>query len=249
MFRLVISDSRAWKNLMAAISTLVEEASFDVKPEGLALRAMDPSHVAMVDFEYPKESFQEYECTEPSKLCLDIGDMLKLMRRVEAGETLELTLDPQTNHLNMKLTGKYKRRFSLPLLQPSVSEVPTPKLTFDAQIKMDADCLNDAITDISNVSDQVKIEADEEKLVLTGLSETGNVVVEFERANQAVLDFQVKGEAKALYGVSFLQDMVKAGAASSKVVSVEFSTDKPVKIDFELPLQGKLTYYLAPRLE
>ncbi|RLI05057.1 proliferating cell nuclear antigen (pcna) [Candidatus Bathyarchaeota archaeon] len=249
MFKIVIPDSKAWKNLMNAISTLVEEASFDITPEGVKLRAMDPSHVAMVDFEYPKTAFQEYVCSEPTKLCVDIGDMLKLMKRVESGETLELSLDTETSKLVMKLTGKYTRRFSLPLLQPTTTEMPTPKLTFDAKIKMDADCLSDAVNDIAVVSEQIKFEANPEKFVLSGLGETGNVVVEFEKTNNAILEFQVNGEAKALYGISFLQDMVKAGTASSKVSTVEFSTDKPVKIDFELPLQGKLTYYLAPRIE
>ena len=249
MFKIVIADSRMWKNRMAAISALVEEATFDITPEGISLRAMDPSHVAMVDFEYPKEAFQEYSCSEPSKLCVDIADMVKLMRRVESGETLELSLDPEANKLSMKLSGKYTRRFSIPQLQSSATEMPTPKLEFDANIKMDAGCLNDAATDMATVSEQVKFEANPDKLVMTGLSETGNVVVEFEKDNTSIVNFNVKGEVKALYGVSFLQDIVKAGTASSNLATVEFSTDKPVRIDFELPLQGKLTYYLAPRIE
>jgi len=251
MFKIVIADSRMWKNLMAAISTLVEEATFDITPEGISLRAMDPSHVAMVDFEYPKEAFQEYSCSEPSKpLCVDIADMVKLMRRVESGETLELSLDPDTNKLLMKLSGKYTRRFSIPQLQPSTTEkTPTPKLEFDANIKMDAGCLNDAVTDMAAVSEQVKFEANTDKLVMTGLSETGDIIVEFEKDNTSIVSFNVKREVKALYGVSILQDMVKAGTASSNLATVEFSTDKPIRIDFELPLQGKLTYHLAPRIE
>ncbi|MFH1327805.1 MAG: proliferating cell nuclear antigen (pcna) [Candidatus Bathyarchaeota archaeon] len=249
MLKITIADARNWKNLMGAISTLVEDATFDISPEGITLRAMDPSHVAMVDFESPKDSFQEYVCDETLKLCVDIADMLKFMRRVESGETLELTNDPQTAHLSMKMVGKYTKRFSLPLLQPSTTEVPIVKLALDAKVKMDADYLRDAINDIGATSDQVKFEADPERLVLTGLGETGNIVVEFERSNQAILDFQTHANVKALYGVSFLEDMIKAGAASSKIATIEFSTDKPIKLDFELPLKGKLTYYLAPRLE
>ena len=210
---------------------------------------MDPSHVAMIDFENPKESFQEYSCDQPIKLCIDIADMLKLMRRVDSGETLELTHDPQANQLLMKLTGKYTRRFSIPLLQPATQDMPVPKLTFDAKIKIDADNLNDAITDIASVSEQARFEADPDKLVLTGLSETGNVTIEFEKGNPVILDFQVQSNVKALYGVSFLRDMVRAGTTSSKLAAIELSTDKPIKVDFELPLKGKLVYYLAPRLE
>ncbi|MEM3737278.1 MAG: proliferating cell nuclear antigen (pcna) [Candidatus Bathyarchaeia archaeon] len=251
MFKIVVSDAKTWKNYMSAIATLVEEATFDIKPEGISLRAMDPSHVAMVDFELPAQTFQEYVCDEPvrPKLCIDVGDVLKLMRRVESGETLELTHDPERGHLSMKLRGKYVRRFSLPLLQPATSDIPVPKLSFDAKIKMDADCLNDAISDIGGVSEQVRFEANPDRFTMTGLSETGNIVVEFEKSNEAVLEFGVQTEVKALYGVSFLQDIIRAGTSTSKIVTVEFSTDKPVRLDFELPLKGKLTYYLAPRLE
>jgi len=175
MFKIVVPDSRSWKNLMGAVSTLVEEAGFDVTAEGMKLRAMDPSHVAVVDFEYPRAAFQEYECPEPAKLCINVGDLLKLMKRVETGETLELSLE-QANRLVMKMVGKYTRRFSMPLLQPSTTEVPIPKVEFDVKVKMDAGCLTDAVADISTVSEQVKFEADPEKLVLNGLGESSNVL-------------------------------------------------------------------------
>lgn len=249
MFRIVLSDARAWRKLLDAISTLVEEATFDVKPEGMYLRAMDPSHVAMVDFEYQKDAFQEFECAGTTKICVSLGEMLKLLKRVGSGETLEMTLDKAANRLSMKLTGRYTRRFAIPLLQPSTSELPTPKLTFDARIKLDADHLKDAILEVSNVSDQVRFTASQDRLSLVGESETGRVEIDFERDNPSVYEFNVQGEVKALYGISFLEDMVRAGSDNSKLVSVEFSTDKPVKLDYELPPRGRLTYYLAPRIE
>lgn len=249
MFKIVIPDSKTWKNLMNAISTLIEEASFDIAPDGMKLRAMDPSHVAMVDFEYPKTAFHEYVCSEPTKLCVNINDMLKLLKRVESGESLELSLDTATSKLAMKISGKYTRHFSLPLLQPTTTEIPTPKISFDVKVKLDADSLSDAIADIASVSEQIWFEANPEKLTLSGIGESGDVKIDFEKDSSSVIEFQVQQESKALYGISFLEDMVKAGKASSKISIIEFSTDKPVKIDFELPLQGKLTYYLAPRIE
>jgi proliferating cell nuclear antigen len=249
MFRVVLSDARAWRKFLEAISTLVEEATFDIKPEGLYLRAMDPSHVAMVDFEYEKDAFQEFECSEPSKICVGLGEMLKLLKRVGSGETLEMSLDTAANRLTMRLTGRYTRRFAIPLLQPSTSELPTPKLAFDARVKLDADHLRDAILEVSNVSDQVRFMAGQDKLSLIGESETGRVEIDFERDNPSVYEFNVQGEVKALYGVGFLEDMVKAGSDSSKLVSVEFSTDKPIRLNYELQPKGRLTYYLAPRIE
>jgi len=47
--------------LITAIAGLwVDEASFSISKDGIQLRAMDPSHVAMVDLEWPNTIFQEF---------------------------------------------------------------------------------------------------------------------------------------------------------------------------------------------
>ena len=51
MFKAKMADAKVLKDMMGAISILVDEATFDLTPEGIKLRAMDPSRVAMVDFE------------------------------------------------------------------------------------------------------------------------------------------------------------------------------------------------------
>ena len=65
----------------------------------LKLRAMDPSRVAMIDFEWPKTIFQEYVCTEPTKICLNISELLKLLKRAGKDEAVELALDDKTGRL------------------------------------------------------------------------------------------------------------------------------------------------------
>ena len=62
MFKASIMDARLWKNLLSSISILVDEANFTADSSGLKLRSMDPSHVAMVDFELPSSTFKDYLC-------------------------------------------------------------------------------------------------------------------------------------------------------------------------------------------
>jgi len=76
MFKLKVSDAKLLRDMATAISILVDEATFKIDSEGLKLRAMDPSRVAMIDFEWPKSLFQEYDATEPSKVCLNISELL-----------------------------------------------------------------------------------------------------------------------------------------------------------------------------
>jgi DNA polymerase III sliding clamp (beta) subunit (PCNA family) len=42
---------------------------------------------------------------------------------------------------------------------------------------------------------------------------------------------------------------VKAAVATSDIALLEFSTDMPIKLDFKQAIDGKLTFYLAPRIE
>jgi proliferating cell nuclear antigen len=53
MFKLKVADSKLLRDMATAISILVDEATFKIEPDGLKLRAMDPSRVAMIDFELP----------------------------------------------------------------------------------------------------------------------------------------------------------------------------------------------------
>src|SRR5436309_6668587 len=67
LFKATMNDARLFRNLIGAISSLIEEADFNATPEGIKLRSMDPSHIAMVDFEWPKAAFDTYECTTPTR--------------------------------------------------------------------------------------------------------------------------------------------------------------------------------------
>ena len=88
MFKLKVSEAKLLRDMVTAISILVDEATFKIEPDGLKLRAMDPSRVAMIDFEWPKTIFEEYECISPSKICINISELLKLLRRAGKSEKI-----------------------------------------------------------------------------------------------------------------------------------------------------------------
>ena len=77
MFKLKVADSKFLREMATAISILVDEATFKIEPDGLKLRAMDPSRVAMIDFELPKTIFEEYVCSEPMKIGMKISEHLQ----------------------------------------------------------------------------------------------------------------------------------------------------------------------------
>jgi len=249
LFKAKISDAKLLRDMITAISTLVDEATFNVAPEGIKLRAMDPSRVAMIDFEWPKTIFDEYTCNTPTKMCINVSEMLKLLRRAGKDESVELELDEKTNRLNVGIKGKYERTFNMPTLEAAEEEVPTPKITFNIHAKVTTEGLHQAIEDVLLVSDHVKIDVDNEKLTMRAAGDLMGATIELKKGGDALLELEAKEPAKATFSLSYLSEIVKTAATSSDIATLEFSSDMPIRIDFQQPKEGKLTFYLAPRIE
>lgn len=249
LFRVRVADAKLLRDMITAISTLIDEATFDLTPEGIKLRAMDPSRVAMVDFAWPKTVFDEYVCSEAMKMCINISEMLKLLRRAGRDESVELSLDEKTGRLQMRIRGKYVRTFNMPTLEAMEEEVPTPKITFNVRVKTTTEGLRQAIEDASLVSDHVRVEVDQEKMLMRATGDLMGATIELKRGSDALLDLEAKETSKATFSLSYLSEIVKAAVATSDIATIEFSTDMPVRLDFQQPKEGKLTFYLAPRIE
>ncbi len=249
MFKLKVADAKLLRDMVSAIAILVDEATFKLDPEGIKLRAMDPSRVAMVDFEWPKTIFEEYTCTEPTKMCINISELLKLLKRAGKDEALELSLDEKTAKLQLMISGKYTRNFTMPTLEASEEEVPTPKITFNVKVKATAEGLRQAIEDAQLVSDHVRIEADPEKVVFNASGDLMGATITLQKGSDTVLDLETKEPSKATFSLSYLSEIVKAASATSDIAILEFSSDMPVRLDFQQAREGKLSFFLAPRIE
>ena len=134
MFKVKISNVKLLRDTVTAISTLIDEGTFNINPDGIKLRAMDPSRVAMVDFMMNKTAYDEYISDEDSKICLNLNELLKLLKRAGKNEFVEIILDENTGQLVLTISGKYMRKFRMPTLEVTEDEVPTPKIAFNAKI-------------------------------------------------------------------------------------------------------------------
>ncbi|MEM3645733.1 MAG: DNA polymerase sliding clamp, partial [Candidatus Bathyarchaeia archaeon] len=105
MFRIRISDTKTFRSVLDALSTIIDEATFTISPDGIRLRAMDPSRVAMVDFEMKRTSFDEYEATEDSKVCVNLNELKKLLRRAGKDDIIELSLNEEAGQFLVRVRG------------------------------------------------------------------------------------------------------------------------------------------------
>ena len=101
-----------WKAVTSAISTLVDEATFEATVEGLSFRGMDPSHVALIDISWPNSAFDGYECDSALKFGVRIDEFSKLMKRAEKKDAVEVSVE-ENSLLHIKILNGYKRESSI----------------------------------------------------------------------------------------------------------------------------------------
>jgi len=247
VFRAVFTSAKIWRSIVSAIAELIDEANFVASPDGLRLRAMDPSHVVMIELDLPQLAFDEYRCDEEMVIGVNFDEFNKLLKRASARERLEMEVADRSR-LTLRFMGKALRTFRMPLIDIAGEELPSPSLEFNVKARVIADALKDAIKDASIVSDYVRFTADQEALMLTASGDRGDVEVKLSEDMGSLVELEVKEPSRSTYSLSYLSDMMKAVAAA-EIVTVQFSTDMPLRLDFMLPGEGRITYYLAPRME
>ncbi len=242
------ASSQEWKAIASAVKTLVEEATFEATTEGLTFRAMDPSHVALVDLMWPNASWEKYEVDKPFKFSMRVEDLVKLVGRSDTKDSVEIS-STEEDAIAVKLVNGYKREFTIHLIEATGGTAPLPKLEFDTKMTLTKAILEKILSDISVVSDQVTILATKEKLTFSGKSDVGKADISLEKNDADVLEMQVGAESKATYSIDYVSGILKAVGGVTDTVQVELSSKKPLRLEMKLNDQGaKLTYFLAPRV-
>jgi len=239
--------------IFTAIAVIVDEATFTFSSGSVNLRAMDPSRVAMVAFSYPKEAFDEFSVDREGKICFNIGEALTIVKRAGKDETVELVMSKEATLgrllLAIKIHGKYERAFTLPILEPAEEEIPEPKITFDTTVRMTAQGFNNAVQDAQLVSDHIKIVTTPEMMWLQAAGDQSEADIKFTKGiAEDLLDISANKEAKAVFSLSYLTEMAKKLVDVADVVTLEYASDMPLKIQAQ-NIKGSMTFFQAPRIE
>lgn len=248
MFMAKTASASEWRAVASAVKTLVEEATFDATSEGVTFRAMDPSHVALVDLTWPVAAWAAYECDKPFKFSVRVEDLTKLINRADTKDAVEIS-SGEDDAIAVKFSNGYKREFNIHLIESTASSAPLPKLEFDTKATMTKTILEKVLGDISVVSDQVTILASKEKITFSGKSDVGKAEISLAKNDADVLELQSNAESKATYSIDYISGILKALGGVADTLELEYSTKKPIRLQLKLnDLGAKMFYFLAPRV-
>ncbi|NYZ77146.1 proliferating cell nuclear antigen (pcna) [Candidatus Micrarchaeota archaeon] len=244
--KLVVEDAPILKAAIDSIVSLVEEGEFELKHDGLHLKAMDPSQISMVSFIMPKSAFSEYSIPEEMRIGMNMTQLSNVLSRGKKGEKAELGMED--GRLVLKFyADKRKKTFKVPLIEASEKPQREPKIEFKSQVSIRADAFKEALKDARLVSSHVRLILDPKEFIVEVKGDSGDVREQFEVGGSEVVEIKTENGARATFPLQYLEDMMKATSGSS-TVTLHLETDKPLKLEYEME-GAKVTYYLAPRIE
>jgi proliferating cell nuclear antigen len=112
---------------------------------------------------------------------------------------------------------------------------------------MRADVLQDGFKDAALISTHITLGIDAEKFFMQATSSKGAMNNETTKKDSALMELDAKEEAKSMFPLDYLSDMLKV-ASSETEVTLNLKSDAPVKISYAIG-DAQITYFLAPRIE
>ncbi|MEK6987768.1 MAG: proliferating cell nuclear antigen (pcna) [Candidatus Thermoplasmatota archaeon] len=232
------------KEVVDVVSTLVDEAKFNVGKESITIKAVDPAHVAMLDLSLDRGAFESFKADE-TELGIDMDKMKEILRLAKAGEVIAINHDEDKNRLIVTV-GNTTRRMAL-VDTAGMSDPKVPSLNLPAKVVVRTDELRQAIRASESVSDHIALKASTDgfEIVSEGDTDTVSHMV----PKDMLEELQAKDAVRSLFPLDYFSNMVKA-ISSAPTVALYLGTDYPVKMEFKIAAgKGEVKYLLAPRIE
>ena len=245
--KLVLSEPKLLKDSINILSDLVSEAKIRLDRDKLEIIAMDPANVAMVVFKLLNSAFSEYEVQDEEYFSVNLDNLKQILGRAKPSDSIIMNLDDEKNRLNIKIVGESIRNFNLGLIDISDSEQKVPELEFLARIEMNTPMFNEAVEDMDIIADSVGLMIKDDKFVVSAEGTTSDAKVEINKTDETVINFD-KDLIKSKYSAEYLKKIIKGSKLVDKV-SIKFSQDYPVQIEYSIKDKLQLTTILAPRVE
>ena len=238
------------KEFIGAVGSLVDEAKVNVNEDGMQIKAVDPSHVAMIEANMVKSAFDSYEA-KSMEMGMDIDKFKNVLTVAGKDEMVDLEKDDNLNRLVVNI-GNLTR--AMPLLDTSGMPDPkVPSLDLPSTVNVVVNEIAQGLKASKSVSDHIALSTDKNSFRLVCEGDNQNSV-DLSLGKDQLEKLDSPDEATSLFSLEYFSLMVNSLPAD-RILHINLGTDLPVKIDADLAVddmtgaQGNVKFLLAPRID
>ena len=229
-----------------SVNVLVEECKIHLKEDELAIRAVDPANVGMVDLSLGKDSFETLEANG-GIIGVNLNKLREATGMANSGDVIHLSLDEETRKLHIDVDGL---SYTMSLIDPdSIREEPDiPDLDLPVQAIVEGQMISNGIKAADMVSDHcaLKFNQEDDSLHIEAKGDTDDADYKIKEDDMIS---HTPGKGKSLFSLDYLKDINKAIPKNAEV-TIELGEEFPTKLHFT-PVEAdiKVTYMIAPRIK
>lgn len=158
--------------MIDAIKDLVQYCNFDFSDSGIALQAMDNSHVALVSMLLKAEGFSPYRCDRNIALGINLVSLTKVLRAAQSSDVLTLKAEDTPDVVNLVFESPETDRISeydIKLMDIDQDHLEIPDTDYAATVEMPSAEFQRIVKNLNDLSESGSSSA----LVFIILSDAG----------------------------------------------------------------------------
>ncbi|MCL4314859.1 MAG: DNA polymerase sliding clamp [Candidatus Thermoplasmatota archaeon] len=232
------------KEIADLLNTVVTETKLKLDNSGISIKAVDPSHVAMISMDVPKESLTEYSLEREEELAVDV-ERLKSVLKV-ARDSDEITMNVEKDKIAFEIGAVVKK---INLLDGNSVTIPRiPKIGAESYVVITKQDFDKGLRAAEDVSDSIRLTLSPTEFKARSSSESEESELVLPR--EMLKEIKCEGSVKSSYPIEYLIKFTRA-LQSCDEFKLSFRDDYPLTIDFKFGKDSLITgaFYLAPRME
>jgi len=238
------------KEFIGTVGSLVDEAKLNVNEDGMQIKAVDPSHVAMIEANLIKSAFDSYE-TDVAEMGIDVDKFKTVLAVAGKEDMVSLEKDDKLNRLIVNI-GNLTR--AMPLLDTSGMPDPkVPSLDLPAFVSVSVEEISQGLKASKSVSDHIALSTTKDSFRLICEGDNQNRV-DLTLGKEQLEKLVSPEETTSLFSLEYFALMVNS-LPPDRILHINLGTDLPVKMDADLAIddltgaQGNVKFLLAPRID
>ena len=236
-----------WKAILQAIGDITEEAMFICNQDGITFRGIDPAHVSLLDITFPKSSFDFFDC-HATFFGISVTDFKNILSSAANEDKIALLID-SPHKMKIEINGGLQMKYDLNLVERSEVNTQIPTVNATSKVSLSPIILAKIMANIERVSESVTISSIPEKIQFLGSGNIGKAQVDLEKNNSELSSLEVTEDSSSIYSLEYMAKIIRNIGKASNKVNMEYGSQTPMHMLFEMPSMTKVEYYLAPRIE
>ncbi|WVQ72730.1 proliferating cell nuclear antigen (pcna) [Cryptococcus sp. DSM 104548] len=164
------------KKLLDAIKELVTDGNLDCSDEGIALQAMDNSHIALVSLKLEPEGFENYRCDRNMPLGVNLASLTKILKCAKDQDVVTLKASDDADALSLIFESPKEDRvgeYEMKLMDIDQEHLGIPDTEYDATVSMSSAEFARICRDLTVLGESVKIDCSKEGVTFSSDGEVG----------------------------------------------------------------------------